>query len=144
MNREARESVPVIFLTVALGSAVGGVSRWGASLLLFHWFGGAFPWGTLFVNASGSFLIGFYAALAGPEGWLAGTRQRHFVMTGFCGGYTTFSIFSLETLHLAVGGQTALAGVYVGFSLLTWLAGVWAGFALALRIDHRRHGGGRV
>jgi len=131
-----------LYLAVALGSMLGGTSRWGISTLLYLWAESPFPWGTVFVNASGSFLIGFYAELFGPKGrLLAGTRQRHFVMTGFCGGYTTFSIFSLETLHLAVGGETALAGAYLGLSLLTWFAGVWAGFALAAHINRSEHGG---
>ena len=94
-----------LYLAVALGSAIGGSLRWLASELIHAWSGAGFPWGTLFVNVTGSLAIGFYAALAGPDGrLLAGARQRQFVMTGICGGYTTFSVFSLETLRLAQAG----------------------------------------
>lgn len=84
----------------------------------------------------GSFIIGFYATLSAPDGRLfVGARQRHFVMTGICGGFTTFSVFSLETLRFAVEGLYWMAAVYVGLSLVTWLAAAWLGHALATRIN---------
>jgi len=81
-------------------------------------------------------VIGFYAALTGPDGRVfVSPRQRLFVMVGFCGGYTTFSAFSLETLRLVQSGniQTALAYIFV--SIITWLVSVWIGHALGARVN---------
>lgn len=126
-------------MAVGLGSAIGGTARWLVSEWMQAWAVGGFPWGTLFVNVTGSLLIGFYAALTAPDGrLLAGPRQRHFVMTGICGGYTTFSIFSLETLQLAQAGRLALSGLHVSISLAAWLLAVWAGYALATRMNRLR------
>ena len=124
------------YTAVALGAAIGGGLRWFASELAHGWLGRGFPWGTLFVNVTGSFAIGCYAALAGPGGRLrAGPRQRLFVMTGLCGGYTTFSAFSLETLALLQAGSVALASLNAGASVTAWLVAVWAGYALAIRFN---------
>lgn len=119
------------YLAVGLGSAVGGTARWLASEALAGGAGAGFPWGTLFVNVTGSWLIGLYAALTVPGGRIAaGPLQRHFVMTGICGGYTTFSVFSLETVRFLEGGRIGLAGLYLGASVVGWLAAVWGGYAL--------------
>jgi CrcB protein len=90
----------------------------------------------LFVNVTGSLIIGFYAALTGPDGRLfVSPRQRQFVMVGICGGYTTFSAFSLETLRLAQSGNFGTASAYILVSIITWMAGVWIGHALAARLN---------
>jgi CrcB protein len=124
------------YISVALGSIVGAVARFLVSVLSVSQFGDGFPWGTLFVNVTGSFLIGFYAALTGPDGrLLVSARQRLFVMVGICGGYTTFSSFSLETLRLAQSGNVRTAFVYLLVSAVTWIASVWIGYALAARIN---------
>jgi CrcB protein len=92
----------------------------------------AFPWGTLFVNVAGSLGIGFFAAWTGPEGrLLVRPETRIFVMTGFFGGFTTFSTFSFETLRLLQDRQWLFAGLNVSFSVLLCLTGVWAGHELA-------------
>jgi fluoride exporter len=128
-----------LYLAVGLGSAIGGTARWLISAGMQDWLGSGMPWGTLFVNITGSLLIGFYAALAAPGGRLfPGPRQRHFVMTGICGGYTTFSIFSLETMRFAEAGRLALASLHAGVSLAGWLVAVWIGYALAMRINRLR------
>jgi CrcB protein len=124
------------YIAVALGSIVGAVARFLVSVLFVSQFGSGFPWGTLFVNVTGSFVIGFYAALTGPDGrLLVSPRQRQFVMVGICGGYTTFSAFSLETLRLVQSGNIDTASVYLVVSLVTWIAGVWLGHALAARLN---------
>jgi CrcB protein len=124
------------YISVALGSMVGAVARFLVSVLSVSQFGDRFPWGTLFVNVTGSFVIGFYAALTGPDGRLfVSARQRLFVMVGFCGGYTTFSAFSLETLRLAQSGNFGTALVYIFVSIVTWLISVWIGHALGARLN---------
>jgi len=121
---------------VALGSMIGGVLRAIASLGIHAHMEAGFPWGTLFVNVTGSFAIGFYATLTGPEGrLLVGSRQRQFVMTGICGGYTTFSVFSLETFRLLQAGDLPSAGLNVGVSVVGWLAAVWLGHRLAMGLN---------
>ena len=124
------------YISVALGSIVGAVARFLVSVLFVSQFGDRFPWGTLFVNVTGSFVIGFYAALTGPDGRLfVSARQRLFVMVGICGGYTTFSAFSLETLRLVQSGRGQTALVYLVVSAVTWIASVWIGHALAARLN---------
>lgn len=125
-----------MYLAVGLGTAIGGVLRAGVSLASLEWLGPEFPWGTLAANGTGSFVIGAYAALTGPDGRLfVGARQRQFVMTGVCGGFTTFSVFSLETLRFAAQGEYTLAAINIGGSLVIWLLAVWAGHALAMRLN---------
>src|SRR5882724_7074152 len=104
----------ILYGYIASGSVVGGVARYLLSVIIQS--GPGFPWATLFVNVTGSFIIGFYSTLTGPDGRLfVSARQRQFVMTGFCGGYTTFSTFSLETFRLLKGGmaQTAFLNIAV-------------------------------
>jgi len=80
------------YLWIALGSALGGVGRYWLSGVIARRFGEAFPVGTLVVNATGSFVIGFIASLTRPEGrLLMSASGRQFLMVGICGGYTTFS-----------------------------------------------------
>jgi CrcB protein len=124
------------YISVALGSMVGAVARFLVSVLSVSEFGDRFPWGTLFVNVTGSFVIGFYAALTGPDGRVfVSARQRLFVMVGFCGGYTTFSAFSLETLRLVQSGNLRTALVYIFVSIMTWLVSVWIGHALGAHLN---------
>jgi CrcB protein len=123
-------------LSIALGSALGGVLRYWCSGLVARWFGETFPWGTLLVNIGGSLLIGLFATLTAPDGrLLVGTLTRQFVMLGVLGGFTTFSSFSLQTLALAQSGEwLRAAGTIVG-SVLLCLLGVWSGHALAVAIN---------
>jgi CrcB protein len=124
------------YVWVMLGSALGGGLRYFFSGLAANQFGETFPFGTLIVNVTGSFVIGFFATLTGPDGRLiVRSEARQFVMAGICGGYTTFSSFSLQTLNLARGGEMALAGANVGLSVMLCLLAVWAGHLAALWIN---------
>ncbi len=93
------------------------------------------PWATLLVNVAGSFLIGLAAqASTRPGHVLADPLVRQLVMTGFCGGFTTFSLFSLETVRILQAGDLGRAAIYAALSLGLWLAGAWAGMALGRRL----------
>ena len=118
-------------LLVAAGSAAGGACRWLLSGALQR---AAFPTGTLAVNALGCLLAGWLAARLGePAAAGPGHAARLLLVTGFCGGFTTFSAFSLETLRLAQEGRGGRALAYVAASLLLGMAGVAAGWALGRR-----------
>ena len=136
IQRRTISATVQLYLAVSAGAVIGSVLRALASMGALAWLGPGFPWGTLFVNVLGSFVIGFYATLTGPGGRsFAGTHQRQFVMTGVCGGFTTFSIFSLETVGLMQNGNWPMAGLNVGVSVVTWLAAVWLGHMLASRLN---------
>jgi CrcB protein len=124
------------YLWIAVGSALGGMARFWCSGLAARLIGETFPWGTLLVNVVGSFIIGFFATLTGPDGRVfVDTLTRQFVIFGICGGYTTFSSFSLQTLSLVQDGEWWLAGANVALSLIACLVAVWAGYALAASIN---------
>ncbi len=132
--KSGRWNTAMLYGCVAAGSVLGGTARYVVSLLMPVVSG--FPWATLFVNVTGSFIIGLYNTLTGPDGRvLVSTQQRQFVMTGFCGGYTTFSSFSLETFRLLEAGMTPMALLYIAVSVVTWLVGVWLGHMLASRVN---------
>ena len=123
------------YLFVALGSALGGMARYGAALAAARLWGTAFPWGTILINVAGSFIISFFGTLTLPGGPLpAAAGLRVFVMIGICGGFTTFSSFSLQTLELARDDAWAAAFANIALSVLLCLAAVTAGHLLAARI----------
>lgn len=133
-TKAERKRAAILYACVATGSVLGGVARYLVSLALQ--FIPGLPWATLFVNVTGSFIIGFYGALSGPDGRLfASAQQRQFVMTGFCGGYTTFSAFSLETFKLIQSGHAWIALVNIVVSVVGWLIAVWLGHTLAARFN---------
>ncbi|SRR5581483_3598725 len=124
------------YFLVAFGGALGSVARLWFSGLVAERIGATFPWGTILVNISGSFIIGFFATLTAPEGrWVMGPQGRAFFMYGICGGYTTFSSFSLQTLDLARSGDWLKAGGNVLGSVVLCLLGVWLGHVLAMAVN---------
>ena len=126
----------MIYLWVMLGSAIGGGGRYWLSGFVATRFGETFPWGTLLVNVTGSFVIGFLATLTGPDGrLLVTTETRQFLMVGICGGYTTFSSFSLQTLNLAREGDMLRAGANIALSLVLCLLAVWLGHIGAAQLN---------
>ena len=124
------------YIWIAIGSAIGGVARYWCSGVAARLVGETFPWGTIVVNILGSFIIGFFATLTGPDGRVyVGTLGRQFVMIGICGGYTTFSSFSLQTLNLANDGEWLAAGANITASVVLCLIAVWSGHVLAVSLN---------
>jgi CrcB protein len=117
----------VTILLIALGGGVGSVLRYLAGGFVQRSSGAAFPVGTLVVNVTGSFLIGLIAQ------HFMNTQThplaRAALVTGLCGGYTTFSAFSLETVGLVEGGEIAKAAAYVVLSVVVSIAATFAGMA---------------
>ncbi len=129
------------YIWIAVGSALGGVARYWCSGVMARLIGETFPWGTFAVNVVGSFIIGFFATLTGPDGRIyVGTTGRQFVMIGLCGGYTTFSSFSLQTLNLMNDGEWLRAGANVGLSVLCCLVAVWVGHLAAMSMNAMKWG----
>jgi CrcB protein len=126
--------VPEILKTyfcIGLGGAFGSIARFWLSGVVAQRIGETFPWGTLLINISGSFLIGLIAALADPAGkFLISPNARQFLLVGVCGGYTTFSSFSLQTLNLARDGEWLSAGANILCSVALCLIAVWFGYFL--------------
>ena len=112
-------------LWVALGSLVGGVLRYWAGLAVASSFAPRLPWATLAINVLGSCLIGFVAAYADRDAMAV----RLFWMVGVCGGFTTFSAFSLQTVELLQAGQTGWALAYIGGSVLLCLVATVLGIS---------------
>lgn len=124
------------YLWIAMGGALGSVGRYWFSGVVGRQFGETFPWGTLLVNISGSFAIGLLAALAEPGGRrFIGPSGRQFFMYGVCGGYTTFSSFSLQTLELIRDGDWFKAGANAAGSVFCCLAAVWLGYVLGASLN---------
>jgi len=121
------------YLWVAIGGALGSVGRYWLSGLVAARFGETFPWGTLVINVTGSFVIGIFAALAIPEGRMDSQSRlfaTQFLMIGVCGGYTTFSSFSLQTLNLLREREWLYAGGNVILSVILCMIAVWLGYLL--------------
>jgi CrcB protein len=127
------------YFWIAVGSALGGMGRYWCSGIIANAFGETFPWGTLVVNVVGSFVIGFFATLTAPDGRLfVGSTARQFVMVGLCGGYTTFSSFSLQTLNLVRDGEMLRAGGNIVLSVALCLLGVWLGHVAAAALSQMK------
>lgn len=126
------------YLWIGLGGALGSVARAWLVVAVARLVGPQFPWGTILINISGSFVIGFFGTLTTPSSPYAVSNDiRAFVMVGICGGYTTFSAFSLQTLELArhhrMGQALANIALSVALSLLAVAAGHYGAAALYRR-----------
>lgn len=119
------------YLWIAIGGALGSVARHWVNLHFMERMGAAFPWGTLVANISGCFLIGLISGLAALGGrWSPPPAMLLFLMVGVCGGYTTFSSFSLQNLALIQSGALGKAFANIFASVTVGLFAVWAGALL--------------
>jgi len=131
----------VTYLWIALGSALGGMARFWLGGVVAARLGAFFPWGTILVNISGSFLIGLFAATTGPDGrFSASSDVQAFLLAGICGGYTTFSAFSLQTLNLAQEGEISAAGANIAISVVACLIAVWLGYLAGASLNPAKGG----
>lgn len=127
----AASNWPRLYLSAALGGMLGSLLRYGVALAGPGLMQPGFPWSSLTVNLLGSLLIGWLAAVGQPEGrWPMNPRQQAFWLAGVCGGFTTFSFFSLELALLFQRADWLGAWLYLGLSLSGWLLAVWLGFRL--------------
>lgn len=120
-------------LLIACGGAVGAVLRYGASLGVYSLMGRGFPWGTLFVNVSGSLLMGVLSILL-LERFDIGPEWRAAILVGLLGSFTTFSTFSIETLNLLEQGDIMRAFANIAFSVIVCLLAVWLGVGLGRQL----------
>ncbi|GAB1349194.1 fluoride efflux transporter CrcB [Ignavibacteriales bacterium] len=117
------------YFIVALGSALGGILRYWLSNFVYNFLPANFPYGTMIVNFAGSFVIG--AIMFGlNDRNLISQEMRLFLTVGFCGGFTTFSTFSLETINLLRNSEYLLAGLNIGLSLIICLAATFLAFVI--------------
>jgi CrcB protein len=124
------------YLLVAVGGALGSMARFWLGGLVSARFGETFPWGTLLVNISGSFLIGVFYSITEPGArGMASPGTRAFLMTGICGGYTTFSSFSLQTLNLLREGEWLYACGNAVLSVVLCMIAVWLGYLCGVALN---------
>lgn len=116
-----------IYLAIALGGALGAVSRYWVSSTIYQWLGTDFPYGTLMVNVSGSMVMGFLAVLL-TEKMSLPEEVRFALMVGFLGSYTTFSTFALDGLQWLHNGAVVKVAAYIVISVFGSLLGVWIGY----------------
>jgi len=131
------------YVVIGLGGALGSMLRFGLGSLIdtnVQKTGQIFPWGTIVVNITGCFVIGFIFAIsaAGEGRIILSSLTRNFILIGILGGYTTFSSFSLQTLTLAQDGQWWGAAANVLLSVVLCLVGCWLGAMLAGSLNQMR------
>nr|WP_321326876.1 fluoride efflux transporter CrcB [Thiomicrorhabdus sp.] len=118
------------WIAIAMGGALGAMSRFAMSHHVYQWFGRDFAWGTLSVNVIGSFIMGLSAVLL-VDKIAVSTEWRAFIMVGFLGAFTTFSTFSYETMQYIEIGELNKAVLNIGVSVITCLVAVWLGMLAA-------------
>lgn len=126
------------YLWVALGGAVGSVARYWLNGVVSERYGATFPWGTMAVNVVGSFVIGVLGALTLPEGRMSSEARAlttQLLMIGICGGFTTFSSFSLQTLNLVRDREWLYAGGNILLSVILCLLATWLGYLLGAALN---------
>ena len=138
MNRGKCVKVLMQVALVALGSSFGGLARWGVSLAAWRMLGTAFPWGTLFINVSGSLFLGWFTTIletrlfgSASWRWLRPDDLRLMIAVGFTGAYTTFSTFEYESYKMIDDRDYLATAAYVAGSVFLGLLAVRAGTVLA-------------
>jgi CrcB protein len=121
---------------VAVGSACGGVARWGVATSMGRWLGTSLPWGTFLINITGSFFLGWLLTLVSERllaehAWLKADHLRLALAVGFTGSYTTFSTFEFEAHGLLRDGESLAGTTYLLASVLLGLLAVRLGVVLA-------------
>jgi len=115
-----------IYIAIALGGSLGAISRYWASSITYAWLGSNFPYGTLMVNVGGSLVMGFLSVLL-VHRFQVSDELRLGLLVGFLGSFTTFSAFSMDTVHWIESGEVIKAMIYVLASVFFCVAGAWAG-----------------
>jgi CrcB protein len=120
---------------VAIGGALGSLARWGVGMAFVRLFGTAFPWGTFFINMSGSLFLGWFSTLVrerliGDDSWLHANNLTLFIGVGFTGAYTTFSTYEYEAQLRLEQGETLKGSIYLLGSMVLGLAAVQLGVIL--------------
>jgi CrcB protein len=118
------------YLAIAIGGTLGCWARYGMTILMQAIYGREFPYATLSINVLGSFLMGFLF-IETLERLTIGPHFRIGILTGFLGGYTTFSTFAMETLLLAEQGEAAKSALYVFLSVGLGLSAAFGGAYIA-------------
>ena len=120
-------------ISIAIGGAIGALCRYGLSITIHNWLGRGFPYGTIGVNILGSFTMGIcYVMLI--ERLNVSTELRAGVMVGVLGAFTTFSMFSIETLNLIEAGESMKAGINILLSVTLCVSGCWLGMVLGRQV----------
>ncbi len=114
---------------IGIGGGLGSICRYLLSLAAMKWMGTAFPLGTFLINIIGSLLIGLFLGFFDKN--LLGDSTRLLLITGFCGGFTTFSAFSSENLNLILSGNWFTAILYSLLSVLLGISAVWLGYKMS-------------
>jgi fluoride exporter len=118
-----------ILLLIGLGGGIGSTFRYLSTLYVSKYYAGLFPFATLLINVLGSLLIGVLFGCMERYQW-SHVDLKFLFITGFCGGYTTFSTFAFENVNLMQSNQTATAFIYIGLSVVASLTATWAGLSL--------------
>jgi CrcB protein len=122
-----------IYFAIALGGSLGAVSRYWVSTSTYSWLGSNFPYGTLMVNLTGSLVVGFLTVVL-VQRFDVSDQVRLGLIVGFLGSFTTFSAFSMDTIHWIENGAVLKALAYVLVSVIACVLGAWAGLISAKQL----------
>jgi CrcB protein len=122
-----------IYFAIALGGSLGAVSRYWVSTSTYTWLGSNFPYGTLMVNLTGSLVVGFLTVVL-VQRFDVSDQVRLGLIVGFLGSFTTFSAFSMDTIHWIENGAVLKALAYVLVSVIACVLGAWAGLISAKQL----------